>query len=226
MLSTCLSPFLHGKLHKSFKSFHLLRKTQSKTVILSDEDWNVIPEHLLRKTQSNADMGNLNKQLNLLEGQEGGGVRGVLSVSPLAVVDKMGIEVGLYLVGLILGVECVTPTHKFNEGDRLLLKGVVERNDEFISEWYYKKWRSLVIFLVSHLMGLRMKSKNYSNLLNLKKGIVKEWRDLKTARRIFGYVNGTLSFALKTSLCSLHKTPSKEWICYPFPSCHPAKHEV
>ena len=22
------------------------------------------------------------------------------------------------------------------------------------------------------------------------------------------------------------ETPSEEWICYPFPSCHPAKHEV
>lgn len=64
----------------------------------------------------------------------------MLSVfSPLAIVDNMGMEVGMYLVDLSLGVECVTSAHKFDEGDRLLVKGVSERNDEFASEWVIQK---------------------------------------------------------------------------------------
>lgn len=111
---------------------------------------------------------NLNNQLMLEEGQKEGGENEctVLTIVPLAAAERDNVEGGLCSYEMHETHDCVTPVQGPEYYENLLLKGVLERDDECVSEWVLHK---LVEFGPSSsypMLVLRLKSLIFSSILS------------------------------------------------------------
>lgn len=61
---------------------------------------------------------------------------------------------------------CRTPELVSNNQDCLLIRGVMDRDEEALSDGFYINWRNLALFLECLLKGLRLKLKKCLELLN------------------------------------------------------------
>lgn len=85
--------------------------------------------------------------------KEGDGCN-VLSIVPLAAEDQIGFQEGRVSMGIVDAQEWSTPTKGVEYYDTLLLKGVIERDEECISEWVLYKLKDFCVFLVLSYGGL------------------------------------------------------------------------
>lgn len=91
----------------------------------------------------------------------------MLSTMLLAVVDNVGSEVGLCSNDLDDGLECVTPNHRINKQDCLLLEVVLERDEVFILEWVLHNLEKFGPFLGLSYEGFEVETKELFKAIEL-----------------------------------------------------------